>query len=167
MAETLEINFSVFFESQGQVKRHQWSGPFVTFLLGSWVLVFLACPYMVTPHSVCCLCPMSKVIFLRSKPLTADRVHSRDLILTLITPSQSCLQIWSRSEREGFSLWIWPSERHNSVPNRSIVENIPVLKHLVNIQIKHPKGKVPGRCGGDRKKMSILEFHLALSIDSF
>lgn len=28
---------------------------FVTFLLGSWVLVFLACPYMVTPLCVVCV----------------------------------------------------------------------------------------------------------------
>lgn len=151
-----------------KVKSRDISGlvSFVTFLLGSWVLVLLACPYMVTPH-----CVLSVSYVLRSFSCK-HTTHSRPGALswphfTLITPLQSCLQIWSRSEREGFSMWIWPSERHNSVPNRSTVENIPALKHLVNIQIKHPKGKVPGRCGDDRKKMNILEFHLALSIDFF
>lgn len=130
-----------------------------------------ACLLGVSLHGHSSLCVLSVFYVLRSFSCK-HTTHSRPGALTwphftLITPLQSCLQIWSHSEREGFSMWVWPSERHNSVPNRSTVENIPALKHLVNIQIKHPKGKVPGRCGNDRKKVGILEFHLALSIDFF
>lgn len=36
--------------------------------------------------------------------------------------------------------------------------------HLVNIQIKHSKGKLTGRYGDGQRKMNILEHSWALSV---